>query len=224
MLNTIPSWMNVVFIIVTLVTIGIFYRAANRSRTVFVLLMAWITLQAIVTWTGFYLKEDTLPPRVALLAGPFILFIIVLFVTTKGRSFLDSLDLKIMTGLHSVRIVVELVLYWLFLYKGVPEIMTFAGINFDILAGLTAPLMLVVGFRNGVPKKGLLLAWNIICLGLLFNIVSLAVLSAPIPIQQLAFDQPNIAILYFPYSWLPCCVVPLVLLSHLAAIRQLVRQ
>jgi hypothetical protein len=41
------------------------------------------------------------------------------------------------------------------------------------------------------------------------------------PFQQFAFDQPNIAVLYFPFIWLPSCVVPLVLLSHLAAIRQL---
>jgi hypothetical protein len=61
----------------------------------------------------------------------------------------------------------------------------------------------------------------VICLGLLINIVSNAILSAPFPFQQFAFDQPNIAVLYFPFIWLPCCVVPLVLLSHLAAIRQL---
>ncbi|HUQ96495.1 MAG TPA: hypothetical protein VM010_02440, partial [Chitinophagaceae bacterium] len=38
---------------------------------------------------------------------------------------------------------------------------------------------------------------------------------------QLAFDQPDIAVLYFPFVLLPGVVVPVVLLSHLAAIRQL---
>jgi hypothetical protein len=120
--------------------------------------------------------------------------------------------------------VVELVLYKLYLHQAIPQLMTFEGINFDILAGLTAPLVMVYGFRNGVPRKPLLLAWNIICLGLLFNIVFVAVLSAPTPLQQLAFEQPNIAILYFPFVWLACCIVPLVLLSHLAAIRKLVKK
>ncbi|MEO8588376.1 MAG: hypothetical protein ABI432_03330 [Flavobacteriales bacterium] len=65
------------------------------------------------------------------------------------------------------------------------------------------------------------MAWNIACIGLLVNIVARAVLSAPFPFQQLAFDQPNIAVLYFPFVWLPCCVVPLVLLAHLATLRKL---
>jgi hypothetical protein len=65
------------------------------------------------------------------------------------------------------------------------------------------------------------LLWNFICLGLLVNIIVNAVLSAPFPFQQFGFSQPNIAVLYFPYVWLPCGIVPLVLLSHLAVIRQL---
>jgi hypothetical protein len=66
-----------------------------------------------------------------------------------------------------------------------------------------------------------LLVWNLICLGLLINIVTIAVITAPFPFQQLAFDQPNIAVLYFPFIWLPACIVPLVLLSHLVCIKVL---
>ena len=99
--------------------------------------------------------------------------------------------------------------------------MTFEGRNLDILSGLTAPLIYYFGYVKKQLPKSVLLGWNILCLGLLINIVRLAILSAPFPFQTLAFDQPNIAILYFPFVWLPCCVVPLVLLSHLATIRKL---
>jgi hypothetical protein len=58
--------------------------------------------------------------------------------------------------------------------------------------------------------------WNWICLALLLNIVVRAVLSAPSPIQQFAFDQPNIAILHFPFVFLPGFIVPAVLFCHLA--------
>ena len=68
----------------------------------------------------------------------------------------------------------------------------------------------------------IILIWNFICFGLLINIVVNAILSAPFPFQKFAFDHPNIAILYFPFVWLPCCIVPIVLLSHLAAIRQII--
>jgi hypothetical protein len=66
-----------------------------------------------------------------------------------------------------------------------------------------------------------LLLWNVACLALLLNVVIIAVLTAPSRFQQLAFDQPNIALLYFPFEWLPSFIVPIVLFSHLATIRQI---
>jgi hypothetical protein len=115
---------------------------------------------------------------------------------------------------------VELILYWLFLHGAIPEIMTFEGHNFDILAGLTAPFVAYFGFTKRKLSPTMIMLWNVVCIGLLGNIVITALLSAPSPLQRLAFDQPNIAILHFPFSWLPTFIVPLVLLAHLTAIRQ----
>jgi len=56
--------------------------------------------------------------------------------------------------------------------------------------------------------------WNFIALGLLLNIVTNAILSAPFAFQKFAFDQPNIAVLYFPFSWLPAYIVSTVLFGH----------
>ena len=64
---------------------------------------------------------------------------------------------------------------------------------------------------------------NFICLVLLLNIVINALFSAPSPLQKFAFDQPNIAILNFPFSWLPTFIVPIVLFGHLTSIRQLTK-
>lgn len=100
--------------------------------------------------------------------------------------------------------------------------MTFEGRNWDVLAGLTAPIVYHFAFvAKRLGPRGPL-AWNVVCLGSLLNIVVTAVLSAPLPTQRFAFEQPNVAILHFPFAFLPGCVVPLVLLAHLAAIRQLV--
>jgi len=63
--------------------------------------------------------------------------------------------------------------------------------------------------------------WNVICLGLLFNIVINAILSAPTIFQAQAFDQPNIGVFYFPFVWLPCFIVPAVLFSHLVCLKKL---
>ena len=124
--------------------------------------------------------------------------------------------------MHIVRIPVELVLLWLSIYKTVPDLMTFEGRNFDIISGITAPLVYYWGFVKYKMRHTLLIVWNTACLALLFNIVINAILSTPYPFQQFAFDQPNIALFYFPFVWLPCCIVPLVLFSHLVTIRQLI--
>jgi hypothetical protein len=105
----------------------------------------------------------------------------------------------------------------------VPELMTFEGRNPDIISGLSAAGMLLAAFRGSRISRVLHLAWNIAGLALLLNIVAHAILAAPFDFQLLAFDQPNIGILHFPYVWLPCYIVPVVMLAHLAAIRQLIR-
>ena len=133
---------------------------------------------------------------------------------------MDGLPLLHLTYVNVVRIPVEIVLYWLYLNKAVPELMTFAGSNFDILAGISAPLVAYVGLRKQKLSKKVVLWWNIAALALLLNIVIHAVLSAPFVFQQLAFDQPNIGVLYFPFVWLPAFIVPVVLFGHLVSIRQ----
>jgi hypothetical protein len=216
-----PLYISLVFGITTILTVFIFYKAAGQSRKVLLILPGWLILQTIVSCTGFYTVTQIMPPRFILATLPPLLLIAGFFASKKGRRFIDSLQIRWLTLLHIVRVPVEIVLLWLFLDKTVPRLMTFEGRNFDILSGLTVPVIYYLAFIKKKTGRNGLLVWNFICLGLLINIVVIAVLSAPFTFQRLAFDQPNIAILYFPFIWLPSCVVPLVLLSHLASIRQL---
>jgi hypothetical protein len=219
-----PIYISVVFILTTCLTIVAFYKAANDSKSTLIICILWLTLQAFVSFTGFYTETNTVPPRFLLLLGPPLLLIAFLFLTARGKSYLDGLDLKYMTLLHTVRIPVELVIFWLFVHKAVPQLMTFEGRNFDILSGITAPIIYYLGFVKNMISKNMLITWNFICLALLLNIVINAILSAPTPFQKFGFEQPNIGVLYFPFTWLPAAIVPLVLLSHLASIRELRRR
>ncbi len=220
-MENLPLYVSIIFVFTTCLTLFIFYKAANYSKTVLAVILVWMIAHSILGLRGFYKVTDTLPPRFFLLIAPPLLLITVIFFTASGKRFIDNLNLKYLTLLHTIRVLVELVLLWLFLHKAVPQIMTFEGRNFDIISGLTAPVIFYFGFIKRTLSNKILLLWNFICLGLLINIVAIAVLSAPFSFQQLAFDQPNIALLYFPFIWLPCCIVPLVIFSHLAAVRQL---
>jgi hypothetical protein len=217
-------YIALLFGLTTLLSVYIFYKAAGKSSKIIVIISIWLLLQTVISTTGFYTVTDTLPPRFILSIALPLLFIAVLFATTKGRRFIDSLQLKTLTLLHIIRIPVEIVLLWLFIDQAVPRIMTFEGRNFDILSGITAPVIYYFVFIRKTMGHTALLVWNFVCLALLINIVVIAILSAPFVFQRFAFDQPNIALLYFPFIWLPACVVPLVLFSHLVSIRQLVSE
>ena len=211
------------FIGTTLLGVWLFYRAAHHSGRVLGLLAGWLLLQSLLALGGFYTVASSRPPRLLLALLPPLLVVAALFNTVAGRRFLDGLRLDRLTLVHAVRVPVELVLLWLFLHKAVPRLMTFEGRNYDVLSGLSAPVVYYLVFRSRQLGWRGLLAWNIGCLLLLLNIVVNAVLAAPTVVQQFAFDQPNVAILYFPFIALPSCLVPLVALSHLAAIRRLLR-
>ncbi len=224
-MENVPTYVSIVFILTTFLTVGIFLYAAKRgafasTTTKFLsfLIPFWIVLQAVLAVAGFYIKTDSMPPRLPIFGIlPALLTIVALFVFAR-KNFVERLPLKTLTILHTIRIPVEIVLLWLFQAGQVPQLMTFEGRNFDILSGLTAPIIYWLAFRGGKINRPLLIAWNIFALGLLTNIVVNAVLSFPYPFQQFAFDQPNRAVLYFPFQWLPSVVVPIVLFSHLASL------
>lgn len=214
---------TIVFILTTALTIIWFRKASEHSSGGFGLLLIWILLQGVLGLTGLYQNPHRFPSPILLLLLPPVITIILLFMTSGGKRFLDQLNPGQLTWLHIIRIPIEMILYLLYLDHQVPQIMTFAGGNYDIISGITAPLIYYFGYVKKSLGRAIVLGWNIICLGLLLNIIARAVLSSPSPLQKLAFDQPNIAILHFPYNWLPSVIVPLVLFSHLAVIRSLFR-
>ena len=205
----------VLFILTTALTVLIFYKASNRSRAFIAIISVWLAIQAFLSISGFYEVTNTVPSRFVFFIVPPLVFI----VSAAGRKFTGKLNPGLLVLLHSVRVPVEITLYLLFLNGQVPKLMTFAGGNYDIISGLTAPFIYYFGFRRKMIGRNVILIWNIICLGLLVYIAYHAVLSAPSAFQRYAFDQPNIAILHFPYGWLPSFIVPIIFFSHLIIFR-----
>lgn len=229
-MDAVPGYVPAVFFLTTFATVAFLLLAVKNvglealpSRILIFLLPLWILFQAVIGIGGFYqVTEGVMPPRIALVGVLPADLLIVIYLVFFREQFIDKLPLKLLTLLHVVRIPVELVLYWLSLSKAIPELMTFAGRNFDILSGILSPIVYFLSFRGDRVNRGLLIAYNVLGLILLANIVTIAILSFPTPMQQLAFDQPNRAVLYFPYVWLPAIVVPVVLFAHLASLWKLV--
>ena len=228
MIEGVPGYVSSVFILTTFLTIGfLFYAIKQRTldtfpaKVVIAAIAFWLVFTGVLAVSGFYLETSGIPPRFAFIPLPTLLFIGILFAFYR-EGFIDKLPLRILTLLHIVRIPVEIVLWWLFKSGQIPEIMTFEGSNFDILAGITAPLIAILAFR-GRPNRTVLIVWNLVCLALVTTIVTIAVFSLPTSFQQFGLDQPNRAVLQFPYVWLPAIVVPIVLFAHFVSLFQLFR-
>jgi len=234
MLENLPIHIPLTFGLTTILTLLLFAwiiktakspTTRQNSTKILVGLILWLIIQVALTLSNTYNSDtNSFPPKILLFGIlPPIFTIIVLFSMKRGRQFMDTLSLTKITYLNIVRIPVEIVLFWLFLNNAIPELMTFEGRNFDIIAGITAPIIACFGLAKRKINRKIILIWNFVCLGLLINIVINAFFSAPSPVQKFAFEQPNIAILNFPFSWLPTFIVPIVLFGHLVSIRQLLR-
>ncbi len=222
MLENLPGYVSITFILTTFLTISFLLIAVRQTvfetipaKILVFLLAFWTFFQAMVALSGFY-QNPVFPPRLVLFGVlPAILLILFYFIFFR-KNFIEKLPLKVLTLLSVIRIPVELVLLWLFLGGLVPQSMTFEGRNFDILSGITAPVVYFLAFRGGKVNRPLLIVWNILALGLLLNIVITAILAFPSVDPNLPLALQNRAVTFFPYVWLPTVVVPIVFFSHLA--------
>ena len=219
-MSTLPGFLIAFFLFTVVLALIGFALAVRRSTPAIALALSWILLQSAIALSGFYLATRSLPPHFFLAPMPAFLLIAAVFLTSRGRTFVDTMSLKWCVLLHTIRILVEINLYLLFLYKQVPAQLTFEAGNLDILAGLSAPLIWWAFSKGHLGRRGLIL-WNTLALLSVLNALGRALLSAPFRFQQFAFHQPTIAILTFPFILLPAFVVPAVIFTHLALFKRL---
>ncbi len=203
------------FIIITLLSLILFYLGTGKDKRVLWVSIGWILVIGLISYSGYFENTLAKPPRFLFVIVATIGLSLYLYRITRR----NSLRTPFLVAVHVLRIPVEVTLYQLFLQEKVPIIMTFKGYNFDILVGISAMILLaymLLSRKN--PLQPFFLWWNVAGILFLATIVVTAILSSPLPIQQLAFDQPNTAVLTFPFSFLPAYIVPIVLLSHLLTI------
>lgn len=221
MMQELPIFIGLLFGITVLITIFMMYQA-TQSKKFLLSVVLWTLVQSALGISGIYQKTDMMPPTLLIFGlFPAIVAIITVFFTKAGKQFIETIDLKIVTYSHTIRIPVEIVLTLLFHYGVMSVYITFEGTNFDILSGISAPIISYISYRSITVNHRALLWWNVMCLLLLLNVVITAIFAIPSPFQKIAFDQPNIAVLYFPFNLLPTIVVPLVLFGHCVAIKRL---
>ena len=99
--------------------------------------------------------------------------------------------------------------------------MTLEGRNFDILTGILAfPVGYLLAKRKTYAPK-LAVAFNLLGLLLLINILVIAVLSMPTPIRYFMNEPANTLVAQFPFILLPGVLVPIAYTMNIFSLRQL---
>lgn len=197
------------------------FQASPQRKLVLVVAFGWLAIQAGLASTDLYHNFDAFPPKVVLFGiAPMILTVVLLSASKFGKQLTSVWSVEGILLLNAVRIAVEYGLWLLYRAGWVPVEMTFEGRNLDVASGILA-LGLAFMWMQGRKKKAALWVFNIAGILLLINIVGVAFLSAPTEIQKFGMMQPNMAIFYLPFVWLPTFIVPVVLWSHIVLTRKL---
>jgi hypothetical protein len=187
-----------------------------QARAMLVVIL-WAVVVAIAAFTGFTQRFDLFPLNLGpILLLPLIGILLLTFSKSTGH-LLQIISLKTLTFLQVFRVLVEILLWMLFLQNLIPVQMTFEGLNMDIVAGITAPVMAYFFADN----KKVMIAWNILCLGLLINIVTIAILSTPTFLRVFMNEPANTIVTVFPFILLPTFLVPLAYGLHFLSLRKL---
>ncbi len=201
--------------------------AAQKRRTYRTALgvaAGWLLLTAGLAFSGILQDWSALPPRMALVILPPLVALVLLLRSRRVGALLDVLPLWALVAPQVFRVLVEVLLWLLYEQGRLPIQMTFEGRNWDIVVGLTAPLVAWLAARKPAGIELALVIWHIAGLLILSNIVVVALLSTPSPLRQFWNEPANTVIADFPWVWLPGVLVPVAYTLHALALRQLLRR
>jgi hypothetical protein len=181
----------------------------------------WVTAVAVLGAAGPLRSYDARPPPMMLLGVAGIVLAIATARSRIGERFARGLPLAAIIGFHAFRLPLELVMHRAATEGTMPVQMSFSGFNFDILSGVTAIIVAGLAARGAAPRW-LLWAWAVLSSVLLAVIVGIAIASTPIASAfGAAPERVNTFIGWFPFTWLPCVLVPSALFGQIVLVRRL---
>lgn len=201
-------------------------ETSARARRTTVLVVAAAAIWMAVTWqaaaSGALRSWDATPPPFALFVLAILLLATRIAFSRLGQRLAYGLPLWALVAVQGFRLPLEVAMHRLYERGIMPVQMSYSGYNFDILTGVTAIIVarLLATHRAG---RRLALAWNIVGLLLLINVVTIAILSTP-RLRLFGDDAINVFVTYTPFVWLPAVMVLAALSGHLVIFRAIARQ
>ena len=188
-----------------------------------ILLGGWLAVSAWLAISGKFLDFQSTPPKMLAAIIPPILAIAYIANSIRVNRILQVLPHSWMINMQFYRVLMELFLLLMFTSGALPVQMTFEGRNFDIITGITAPVVAYFCFTKQAWPKIIALLWNAAGFLLVANVFFIGILSLPGPMRIFMNEPPNTMVAYFPYIWIPALIVPFAFLLHVLSIKQILR-
>lgn len=160
------------------------------------------------------------PPTMALLLAGMLALALGLGLSRVGERLAAGLPLAVLVGVQAFRLPLELLMHRAYEEGLMPVQMSYSGLNFDVVTGITAIAVAGLLAAGRMPPWGVRL-WNWMGLALLVNIVVISNLSAPTPLRVFMNEPANEWIARAPFVWLPTVMVLTALLGHIVVFRRL---
>jgi hypothetical protein len=199
------------------------WRTKPNGRIVFLATLsasaAWMLVTYISAARGA-LRFDSRPPTMMLVLAAVFVIAFAAGFSPFGKQLALGLSLAALVGLQAFRFPLELLMHRAYEDGLMPVQMSFSGRNFDIVTGITATVLGLVLWKRDVPRWVVQL-WNVMGILLLANILTLAILSTPMPFRRFWNEPANVWITRAPHVWLPAVFVLLAIMGHIMIARRL---
>ena len=87
MIEGLDNWINIIFIIILIFTIGVFHISNGKPKLLTILIISWTIVQSLISLSGFYTNTDAFPPRFGLVIIP-VVIVLTFSLLPKQRNFI----------------------------------------------------------------------------------------------------------------------------------------
>lgn len=195
---------------------SIFGLFSSRKKLLNLSILAiWCATLTIVGMSGHLNIASTVVPWIVFLVPVILLYLATLI--PGSRNFMRGIRDEQLHHLHLWRVPFAFVLLWFYQAKITPLGLTFEGYNYDIIIGLTAPVIGSLAFSQKMLTKEIVLGWN--ALGIIFLLISTGLIFIELTTNQAALILFN----SLPYLAIFGFLMPLSLFAHVLSVYRVLK-
>lgn len=193
----------------------------KKFWTAVLVIVSWLAYLTILSFTPL-LRDLNLPPKFPLLVFlPLVIGMIVFYSRKKNSAILHSIPRSWPIYFQSFRIAVEVLILFTFFDGILPQSATFEGYNFDVLMGLSAPIIGMYVTKHP-HRKAVQYVWNLLGICMVLFVAFIVASSIYFPtIWNSNTPLVDLRFLEMPYLLLAGYLAPMAIFIHVLSLTQL---